>query len=53
MRGGITDIFPITMDCPVRIEFFDDEVDTIRAFDVQSQRSIERMDRVEITPALR
>ena len=51
VRGGITDIFPITMDCPVRIEFFDDEVDTIRAFDVQSQRSIERMDRVEITPA--
>ena len=41
VRGGITDIFPITMDCPVRIEFFDNEVDTIRAFDVQSQRSIE------------
>ncbi len=51
VRGGITDIFPITMECPVRIEFFDDEVDTIRAFDVQSQRSIERMEQVEITPA--
>ena len=51
VRGGITDIFPITMDCPVRIEFFDNEVDTIRAFDVQSQRSIERMDKVEVTPA--
>ena len=33
IRGGIVDIYPLTMDGPCRIEFFDDEVDSIRLFD--------------------
>lgn len=51
IRGGILDLFPITADCPFRIELWGDEVDTIRSFDVESQRSIERMERLTIFPA--
>lgn len=51
IRGGILDVFPITEDCPYRIELWGDEVDTIRSFDVESQRSIERMEEFTIFPA--
>lgn len=51
VRGGIIDIFPFTEECPVRIELWDDEVDSIRSFDVSSQRSIERISEVTIYPA--
>lgn len=51
IRGGILDVFPITEECPYRIELWGDEIDTIRAFDVESQRSIERMDSFAIFPA--
>lgn len=51
VRGGILDIYNLADDCPYRIEFWDDEVDTIRSFDVQSQRSIERHEQVTIYPA--
>lgn len=51
IRGGILDIFPITEDCPYRIELWGDEIDTIRSFDVESQRSIERMKEFTIFPA--
>lgn len=51
IRGGIMDIFPFTAECPVRIELWDDEVDSIRTFDVSSQRSIERMETVTVYPA--
>lgn len=51
IRGGILDIFPITEDCPYRIELWGDEIDTIRSFDVESQRSIERMEEFTIFPA--
>ncbi|MEO0562208.1 MAG: transcription-repair coupling factor, partial [Chloroflexota bacterium] len=50
-RGGIVDVYPVTATEPVRIEFFDDEVDSIRSFEPDSQRSIDRLDRVTITPA--
>ena len=40
VRGGILDIYPLTEELPVRIEFWGDEVDSIRTFDVESQRSI-------------
>lgn len=50
-RGDILDVFPYTQDTPVRIEFFDDEVDSIRFFDVQSQRSIEVLQEVQLFPA--
>ena len=51
VRGGIIDIFPLSEDVPVRIELWDDEVDSIRSFDAESQRSIETLDEVEIYPA--
>lgn len=51
IRGGIIDIFPVTEECPFRIELWDNEVDTIRSFDAESQRSIERTGAVEIFPA--
>ena len=51
LRGGIFDIFPLTSDRPYRVEFFDEEVDSIRFFDPISQRSIERADVLSISPA--
>lgn len=51
VRGGIIDIFPLTEEQPVRIELWGDEVDSIRTFDIESQRSIEQLDTVEIFPA--
>ena len=51
LRGGYLDVFPISMANPVRIEFFDDEIDTMRTYDAVSQRSIENIDRCVIPPA--
>ena len=51
VRGGIVDIYPLTMDSPCRIEFFDDEVDSIRLFDPLSQRSTDKLDGVSVSPA--
>ena len=51
IRGGIIDIYPLTEEVPYRIELWDDEVDTIRSFDVESQRSIENVDSISIYPA--
>ncbi len=50
-RGGIVDVFPVAADRPVRVEFFDDEIDSLRGFDVSTQRSTERLDQVVVTPA--
>jgi transcription-repair coupling factor (superfamily II helicase) len=46
VRGGIIDVFPAGFENPLRIEFFGDEVDSIREFDVMSQRSIRTLDSV-------
>lgn len=51
VRGGILDIFPLTEEVPIRIEFWGDEIDSIRTFDVESQRSIENLEDIEIYPA--
>lgn len=51
IRGGIIDIFPLTEETPYRIELWDDEIDTIRSFDVMSQRSIENVEKLGIYPA--
>ncbi len=51
IRGGIIDIFPLTEEVPVRIELWDEEVDSIRSFDAESQRSIENLDSVKLYPA--
>ena len=51
VRGGIIDIYPFTSDCPYRIELWGEEVDSIRSFDAQSQRSIEEMKSLTVYPA--
>ncbi len=51
MRGGIVDVFPINTDVPLRIEFFDIEIESLRSFDLSSQRSIGLLDSIEIQPA--
>ena len=51
VRGGIVDIFPLTEELPVRIELWGDEIDSIRSFDTESQRSVENLDKVTIYPA--
>lgn len=51
VRGGIMDIFPPVYDSPLRIEFFDDEIESIRLFDISTQRSIKDLDQVRILPA--
>ena len=51
VRGGIIDIFPLTEEAPYRIELWGDEIDSIRTFDVSSQRSIEQVDGLVIYPA--
>ncbi|HEY6235804.1 MAG TPA: transcription-repair coupling factor [Candidatus Elarobacter sp.] len=52
VRGGILDVWPATADTPVRVEFFGDDVESIRAFDLQSQRSTAPLDAVAVTPWL-
>jgi len=51
LRGGILDVYPLTADLPVRLEFFGDEIDSIRSFDPSTQRSISHMDEITIPPA--
>ena len=49
-RGGIVDIFPINSLVPVRIEFFDDEIDSLREFDLETKRSIRNVSSVSVLP---
>ena len=51
VRGGILDVYPLTEELPVRIELWGDEGDSIRTFDPETQRSIEKLDEVEVFPA--
>ncbi len=51
VRGGIIDVYPLTDEFPVRIEFWDDEIDSIRTFDTETQRSIDNLDGISIYPA--
>ena len=50
IRGGIIDIYPITEPNPIRIELFDTEIDSIRTFSSEDQRSIEKLKKVTIGP---
>ena len=50
-RGGIIDIYSINSETPVRIEFFDTEIDSIRTFDIATQRTLEVKAETEIVPA--
>ena len=49
-RGSIIDFWPIDYENPVRLELFDDEIDSIRIFDQKNQRTIEKIDEVTISP---
>ena len=51
VRGGILDVYPLTEEMPVRIEFWDDEIDSIRTFDVETQRSVENREEITFYPA--
>lgn len=51
IRGGIIDIFDLTEENPYRIELWGEEVDSIRSFDILSQRSVEQLEAVRIYPA--
>jgi len=51
VRGGIIDIFDLTEENPYRIELWGDEVDSIRSFDVLSQRSLEKLNGITVYPA--
>jgi len=50
-RGGILDIWPPAESNPVRLDFFGDEIDTIRSFDPASQRTLDKVDSVLVIPA--
>ncbi len=50
VRGGIVDVFSFSHDRPYRIEFFGDEVDSIRTFDVETQLSLEKISKITIIP---
>lgn len=50
MRGGIIDVYPLTEKYPIRIELFDIEVDSIRYFDADTQRSLEQLEEIMIPP---
>jgi len=50
VRGFVIDVFPIQFDHPVRIEFFGDEIDSIRLFDEDTQKTIETIEECEIYP---
>ncbi|MEE1153862.1 MAG: transcription-repair coupling factor [Acutalibacteraceae bacterium] len=51
-RGGIIDLFMPDMDKPVRVEFWGDEIDTINTFDIETQRRIDYVEEITITPSV-
>jgi len=51
VRGSLVDIFPMGTANPVRIDLFDDEIDSLRLFDADSQRTVSETDRVRVLPA--
>lgn len=52
IRGGIFDIFPPDMDDPVRVEFFGDEIESIRTFEIDTQLSTGEIDDIRLCPAI-
>lgn len=51
IRGGIIDVFPVSTPDPYRIEFFGDEIESIRLYDPVGQKSVQPMEQIEISPA--
>ena len=52
VRGGIMDVYPINSSVPVRVEWFDNEIDALRSFDIGSQRSLQQLEQVKIAPLI-
>ncbi len=50
LRGGLIDVFPMGADAPLRLELFDDEIESIRLFDPETQRTRKPVDRFELLP---
>lgn len=53
LRGSIVDVFSYAARYPFRIDFFDDVVDSIRSFDIESQLSFEKLDKIQILPDIK
>lgn len=51
VRGALLDLFPMGSDIPFRLDFFDDEIDSIRTFDVDSQRTLVQVEQINLLPA--
>ncbi|MGY6587531.1 MAG: transcription-repair coupling factor [Wenzhouxiangella sp.] len=51
LRGSVIDLWPMGRPSPFRVEFFDDEIESIRLFDPESQRSIEKIQQIDMLPA--
>ncbi|MCP1367863.1 transcription-repair coupling factor, partial [Halomonas sp. BBD48] len=51
LRGAIIDLFPMGSDAPLRVDLFDDEIDTLRYFDPDTQRSQDKVESIELLPA--
>lgn len=50
-RGALLDLFPMGSELPYRLDFFDDEIDSLRVFDVDSQRTLEEVEAINLLPA--
>jgi transcription-repair coupling factor (superfamily II helicase) len=50
IRGSLMDIYPMGSETPYRIDLFDDEIDTLRVFDPETQRSVDQVDSIELLP---
>jgi transcription-repair coupling factor (superfamily II helicase) len=51
VRGSLMDVFPMGSEVPVRVDLFDDEIESLRTFDPETQRTLERQERIRLLPA--
>ena len=51
VRGALVDIFPMGSDTPFRIDLFDDEIESLRTFDPETQRTVDKLEKIELLPA--
>lgn len=51
VRGALIDLFPMGSDTPYRIDLFDDEIETLRTFDPETQRSVDKVESIRLLPA--
>ncbi|MEQ8861094.1 MAG: CarD family transcriptional regulator [Pseudomonadales bacterium] len=51
VRGSLMDIFPMGLEVPVRVDLFDDEIESLRTFDPETQRTVDRLERISVLPA--